>query len=79
MEWQGVENDAVIQRTKYGSSRAHKYYYIWEKEEGKWTAGRNWFNREIDYQGLTFRTSAEARAYCEKKDREAVIIEEVTA
>lgn len=78
LEWQGVENDAVIQRTKYGAARAHKYYYVWEKEEGKWTAGRHWFNREIDYR-LTFPTSAAARAYCEKKDREAVIIEGINA
>ena len=79
MEWEGVENDCVGQRTKYKSARAHKYYYIWQIKGGKWIAGRFTFGREYDYRGKTFPDSATARAYCEKVDREAVIIEEVTA
>lgn len=79
MEWQGIENDAVYQRTKYNTTRAHRYYYIYEKSAGKWIAGRYWFSREYDYGRITFPDSASARAYCEKIDREAVIIEAVTA
>lgn len=79
MEWVGVENNCVKQSTKHGTSRAHAYYYVWETNEGKWIAGRYWFSREIDFGRITFPTSAAARAYCEKKDREAVIIEEVRA
>jgi len=78
MKWNNQENDAVYQRTIEGE-RAHKYYYIWEIKGGKWIAGRYWFSREVDYQGKSFRTSAQARAYCEAKDREAVIIEAVEA
>lgn len=78
MKWNNQENNAVYQRT-IGGERAHKYYYIWEIKGGKWIAGRYWFSREIDYGRITFPDSATARAYCEKKDREAVIIEGVTA
>lgn len=77
MKWQGIENDCVYQRTT-GENRAHKYYYIWEMKEGEWIAGRYWFSREMDYGRKTFPDSASARAYCEKMDKEAVIIEAVT-
>lgn len=78
MEWQGTENDCVRQRTVKGE-RAHEYYYIWQIKGGKWIAGRYTFGREYDYRGKTFPNSAKARAYCEKKDREAVIIEAINA
>lgn len=78
MKWQGIENNCVGQRT-IGGERAHKYYYVWEIKGGRWIAGRFTFGREYDYRGKTFPDSATARAYCEKVDREAVIIEEVTA
>jgi len=68
-----------IQITIKGTPRAHWYYYIRREGAHDWRAGRYTFGAEYDYQGLTFRTSAQARAYCEKKDAEAVIIEEVTA
>ena len=68
-----------IQITVKGTPRAHWYYYIRREGAHDWRAGRYWFGSEVDYQGKSFRTSAQARAYCEQKDREAVIIEEVRA
>jgi hypothetical protein len=74
MKW---NNEGKIHQRTIEGERAHKYYYIWEIQEGEWIAGRYWFSREIDYR-LQFDTAEKARAYCEKKDREAVIIESVT-
>jgi hypothetical protein len=68
-----------IQITVKGTPRAHWYYYIRREGAHDWRAGRYWLNHEVDYQGKSFRTSAQARAYCEAKDREAVIIEAVEA
>jgi len=68
-----------IQITVKGTPRAHWYYYIRREGAHDWRAGRYWFGGEVDYQGKSFRTSAQARAYCEAKDREAVIIEAVEA
>ena len=78
MEWQGIENDTVGQRT-IGGARAYRYYYIWEIKGGRWIAGRYTFGREYDFRGKTFPDSATARAYCEKIDRETVVIEGVSA
>jgi hypothetical protein len=75
MKWQ---DEAIFQRTAYNSAKAHKYYYVFQAEEGKWKAGRFWFSREIDYR-LSFKSAEQARAYCEKQDREALVIEEVRA
>lgn len=68
-----------IQITIKGTPRAHLYYYIRHEGAHQWKAGRYWFGQEVDFRDITFRTSAAARAYCEKKDREAIIIEEVRA
>ena len=75
MKW---NNEGKIHQRTVGGERAHKYYYIWEIKGGRWIAGRYWFSREIDYR-LTFPSAERARAYCEKKDRETVVIEGVTA
>jgi len=75
MDWNN--EGKVFQRTISGE-RAHKYYYIWEIEGGRWIAGRYTFAREIDYR-LTFPTADKARAHCEKMDNEAVIITGITA
>jgi hypothetical protein len=75
MKWNN--EGAVFQRTIAGE-RAHKYYYIWEIEGGRWIAGRFWFAREIDYR-LTFQTREKAQAHCEREDKKAVIIEGITA
>jgi len=75
MKWNN--EGAVFQRTIEGE-RAHKYYYIWEIEGGRWIAGRFWFSREIDYR-LTFATRERAQSHCEREDKKAVIIEGITA
>ncbi|NBO09639.1 MAG: hypothetical protein EBV30_09945 [Actinobacteria bacterium] len=54
-------------------------YYIRREGAHDWRVGRYTFSQEIDFRDKSFRTSAQARAYCEKIDREAVIIEGVTA
>lgn len=77
MNWQGTDNDCVFQRTS-GGAKAHRYYYVYEERAGRWIAGRYAFGREIDFKRKTFLNSASARAYCEKIDREAVVIEAVT-
>jgi hypothetical protein len=41
-------------------------------------AGRYWFGQEVDYR-IKFESAELARDYCEMKDRETVVIEEVTA
>jgi hypothetical protein len=78
MKWQGIENDCVYQRTISGE-RAVKYYYVYEIKRGEWKAGRFAYGREYDYTRKTFTDSRKARAYCQRKDKEAIIIEAVTA
>lgn len=67
-----------IQITIKGTARAHWYYWIKREGAHNWKAGYYGFGAEIPYRE-TFTTSAKARAYCEMKDREAVIIEEIRA
>lgn len=67
-----------MQITVKGTSRAHWYYWIKREGAHNWRAGYYGFNMEIPYRE-TFITSAQARAYCEKVDREALVIEEVKA
>jgi len=67
-----------IQITIKGTPRAHWYYWIKREGAHNWKAGYYGFGAEISYRE-TFTTSAKARAYCEAKDREAVIIEEIRA
>ena len=71
------------QRTTQGTTRACFYYYIVQRNPRHYEAGRYAFGREVPYtkdgEALRFETSAGARAYCEAKDRDAVIIEAVTA
>jgi len=68
-----------IQITIKGTPRAHWYYYIKREGAHNWKAGRYWFGQEIDFRDKVFTTSAQARAYCERVDKEAVIIEALEA
>lgn len=80
MKWN--KQGAKWQETRRGTTRAHAYYFITKHGTGadKWAVGFYGFGRQIvmNSAGL-FDTAQEARAYCEAKDREAVIIEEVSA
>jgi hypothetical protein len=67
-----------MQITVKGTARAHWYYWIKREGAHDWRAGYYGFNMEVPYR-LTFATSAQARAYCERKDSEALVIEEVRA
>ena len=77
MEWENT--GAVWHRTKAYTARAHRYYYVFEMAPNKWIAGRFSFGKEFDYRNKTFKTAKAAREYCEKQDREAVVIEAITA
>ncbi len=76
MNW--LDTDRLYQRTDTGEAKAFRYLYIYQKTEGFWIGGRFWFGQEIDFR-LRFATPEEARAYCERIDRETVVIEEVRA
>jgi hypothetical protein len=80
MKWN--KQGAKWQETRRGTTRAHAYYFITKHSTGadKWAVGFYGFGKQIimNSAGL-FDTAQEARAYCEAKDREAVIIEEAKA
>ncbi len=68
----------LVQISQEGTTRAFRYYYI-KRTKGyylNYTVGRYTFGKEIDYRE-TFNTIKEARAFCEKIDRETLVIEEV--
>lgn len=70
------------QTSRRGTSRAHEYYFITQHGTGsqKWAVGYYGYGRQVVMQSAgTFATARQARAYCEKIDRETVIIEAVTA
>ena len=70
--------------TKRGTARVHAQYWVRHNGVGNFTAGYEGFGMSVtflDHHGheRIFSTVGEAKAYCEKKDREAVLIEEVIA
>lgn len=80
MKWNA--QGAKWQQSRRGTARAHDYYFITQHGtgNGEWMAGYKGFGRLVEMKSAgTFKTAQEARAYCEKIDREAVIIEAVTA
>ena len=72
-----------VQRTTHGTTRAHLYYWVRHEGAYAFTCGFYGYGQEITHTKngapLVFSTIGQARAYCEAKDREAVIIEAVTA
>ena len=80
MKWN--KQGAQFQTSRRGTSRAHEYYYVTTIGAGGagWLAGYKGYGKQITMNSAgAFKTAQEARAYCEKVDREAVIIEAVTA
>ena len=70
------------QQSHEGTAKARRYYFVTNRfsDNGKWEAGYYGFRKEIIMKSAgLFDTAREARAYCEKIDNEAVIIEAVTA
>lgn len=75
MKWnsQGVK----WQTSRKGTAKAHLYYFITQHGtgNGQWCAGYYGFARQIVMQSAgTFKTAQEAREYCERVDREALVI-----
>ena len=80
MKWN--KQGAQFQSSRKGTSRAHEYYFVTTIGAGGagWLAGFKGYGRQVIMTSAgAFKTAGEARAYCEIKDREAVIIEEVSA
>ena len=80
MKWnkQGVQ----FQASRRGTSKAHEYYFVTTIGAGGegWLAGYRGFGTQIVMHSAgIFKTAQEARAYCEKKDEQALIIEEIGA
>ena len=70
------------QQSKIGTARARRYYFVTNQlsDNRKWQAGYYGFGKQVVMKSAgLFDTAREARAYCEKIDNEAVIIEAVTA
>ena len=77
MKWQNKVTEHY-QQTEPNTTRAHIHYYIYKVSAGEWRAGRNWFNRDVDFR-LRFSSAKVARDYIAHYDRDAVIIEGVSA
>ena len=70
------------QQSKRGTSRAREFYFVTTHGTGSgvWAVGYRGFGQLVVMGSAgTFKTAREARAYCEKIDNEALIIEEVLA
>ena len=83
MRWNKPRAGRVYwQTSKRGTARAHSYYFITQHSTGdsSYCVGYYGFSNQIVMKSAgTFHTAQEARAYCERIDKEAVIIEEQTA
>lgn len=77
MKWQ---HDGRYEITAQGTSRARLYYFVTDTEtsNGEWMAGYYGFGKRILMKSAgTFQTAQDAKDYCEKQDREAVIFEAI--
>ena len=75
MKWNN--NSGKFQTSRKGTARAHLYYFVTQHGTGsqEWCVGYYGFEEQIVMHSAgTFTTAQEARAYCEKKDAEAIII-----
>lgn len=80
MRWN--KQGAQFQASRRGTSRTREYYFVTTIGAGGagWLAGYRGFGTQVVMNSAgTFKTAKEAREYCEKIDREAVLIEEVSA
>jgi hypothetical protein len=85
MKWNkpsGYSSFPKWQQTRRGTARARLYYFITQHGtgDGSYCVGYGGFGTQVVMKSAgTFNTAQEARAYCERIDKEAVIIEEQTA
>ena len=78
MKWN--KQGAQFQTSRRGTTRAHEYYFVTTISAGGkgWITGYKGYGQQVIMKSAgTFNTAQEARAYCEKIDNEAVIIEEI--
>jgi len=79
MQWNSA---GKFQTSRKGTARAHLYYFVTQHGTGssQWQTGFYGYGEQILMKSAgLFDTAQQAREYCEKIDREAVIIEAVTA
>lgn len=82
MKW--LSKRGRIYRTQEGTTRAHLYYWIRHEGVKHFEAGYYGFGKEITFldthynlgKARRFSTVGEAKRFCEKRDNEAVVIEE---
>jgi hypothetical protein len=77
MRWNSA---GKFQASRKGTARAHLYYFVTQHGTGsqEWHAGYYGYSQQIVMKSAgTFKTAKEAREYCEKVDREAVLIQAV--
>jgi hypothetical protein len=75
MKWNKASGQ--FQATRRGTSRTREYYFVTTIGAGGegWLTGYRGFGTQIVMHSAgTFKTPQEARDYCEKIDREAVLI-----
>jgi len=78
MRWN--RQGAKFQTSRKGTARAHLYYFVTTHGtgNGEWRAGYYGFGKPIEMKSAgTFKSAKEAREYCERIDRDAVVIEGV--
>jgi hypothetical protein len=78
MKWNPIGNHRRHwQTSRRGTSKAHEYYFVTAHGAtgGKFVAGFYGYGRQVVMTSAgEFDTAQEAREYCEKVDREAVLI-----
>jgi hypothetical protein len=80
--WKGTSNEMAYKeraRLQINKRDGEGSSFYWVKQEGAFhfVAGYYGFGRDIQFQGLTFRTAGEAKNYCAVKDAQTLVIEEV--
>ena len=80
MKWN--KEGAQFQASRRGTSKAHEYYFVTTISAGGagWLTGYRGYGKQVIMNSAgIFATAKEAREYCEKVDRDALVIEEVRA
>jgi hypothetical protein len=81
MKW--LSKRGRMYKTENGTAQAHLYYWVRHNGVNSFTAGYYGFGIPVTFTAngrqINFTTVGEAKAYCEKVDRETLVIEEVRA
>lgn len=76
MQWLGGSG---YWQTIDGTTKARRYYWVLREYDGRYIVGYFAFNRDIQRQGVSFKSVGEAKAYCKRLDDSAVVIEAINA